>query len=220
MQQGELFTVATPAPPPGGAELDALARACDGCRRCGLALGRTQVVVSRGNPAARLMVIGEGPGAQEDASGLPFVGRAGQLLNQMLESVGIDSNRDAYICNVVKCRPPDNRKPTAQEMAACLPWLERQIELVNPAVILLAGATAMEGVLGVKGGITKLRGQWRQLSEGWLADRWLMPILHPSYLLRNPSRERGSPKWLTWQDLQDVRRRLDQLAAAAASGEA
>ncbi|MEB3185450.1 MAG: uracil-DNA glycosylase [Cyanobacteriota bacterium] len=219
MQQGELFTVATPAPPPGGGELDALSRACAGCRRCGLALGRTQVVVSRGNPTARLMVIGEGPGAQEDASGLPFVGRAGQLLDQMLESVGIDSNRDAYICNVVKCRPPDNRKPTAQEMAACLPWLERQIELVNPAVILLAGATAMEGVLGVKGGITKLRGQWRQLSEGWLADRWLMPILHPSYLLRNPSRERGSPKWLTWQDLLDVRRRLDQLAAAAASGE-
>lgn len=220
MEQGELFQ---PSPveralgrdsASGAAELETLAQACGTCRRCGLGEGRIQVVVSRGNPAARLMVIGEGPGAQEDASGLPFVGRAGQLLDQMLESVGIDSNRDAYVCNVVKCRPPDNRKPTAEEMAACLPWLQRQIAVVNPAVILLAGATAMEGVLGVKGGITKLRGQWRQGSGAGLEGRWLMPIFHPSYLLRNPSRERGSPKWLTWQDLQDVRRRLDQLAAA------
>ena len=226
--QGDLFQVqATAAPaaapiatsgaavsPAPSEQLEALALDCDACRRCALGLGRTRVVVSRGNPAARLMVIGEGPGAQEDASGLPFVGRAGQLLDQMLDSVGIDSNRDAYVCNVVKCRPPDNRKPTAEEMAACRPWLERQIALVNPGVILLAGATAMEGVLGVKGGITKLRGQWRQGSGDGLEGRWLMPIFHPSYLLRNPSRERGSPKWLTWQDLQDVRRRLDQLAAA------
>ena len=221
MQQGELFMAAqlpetqlAMPPDPGQtpeAELRELAAACERCRCCSLGLGRTRVVVSRGNPSARLMVIGEGPGAQEDASGLPFVGRAGQLLDQMLESVGIDSNRDAYVCNVVKCRPPDNRKPTAEEMAACRPWLERQIALVNPAVILLAGATAMEGVLGVKGGITKLRGQWRQGSADGLEGRWLMPIFHPSYLLRNPSRERGSPKWLTWQDLQDVRRRLDQL---------
>jgi len=185
-----------------------LATSCAACRGCGLAAGRQQVVVSRGNPGARLMVIGEGPGAQEDASGSPFVGKAGQLLDRMLESVGIDSNRDAYIANVVKCRPPENRKPTAVEMAACLPFLRRQIALVQPQVVLLAGATAVEGVLGIKGGITKLRGQWRQW-EG----RWLMPLFHPSYLLRNASRERGSPKWLTWQDLQDVRRRLAQLEA-------
>ncbi|MFM8937248.1 MAG: uracil-DNA glycosylase family protein [Vulcanococcus sp.] len=183
-----------------------LALACDGCRRCGLGAGRLQVVVSRGNPEARLMVIGEGPGAQEDEQGEPFVGRSGQLLDRMLESVGIDSNRDAYVCNIVKCRPPENRKPTALEMAACRPWLEQQIQLVDPAVILLAGATAVEGLLGIKGGITKLRGQWRQW-EG----RWLMPIFHPSYLLRNASKERGSPKWLTWHDLQDVQRRLAQV---------
>jgi len=189
--------------------LEGLEAACAACRRCGLAAGRSRVVVSRGNPRARLMVIGEGPGAQEDATGLPFVGKAGQLLDAMLASVGIDSNRDAYICNVVKCRPPENRKPSPAEMAACRPWLERQIAAVNPAVILLAGATAMEGVLGVKGGITRLRGQWRSW-EG----RWLMPVFHPSYLLRNPSRERGSPKWLTWQDLQEVRRRLDGQAPA------
>jgi DNA polymerase len=199
-----------PAAGPEPRGLEELARACADCRRCGLAAGRRQVVVSRGDPAARLMVIGEGPGAQEDASGLPFVGRAGQLLDQMLASIGIDSNRDAYICNVVKCRPPDNRKPSPGEMAACLPWLLRQIEIVDPPVILLAGATAMEGVLGVKGGISRLRGQWRP----W-QGRWLMPVFHPSYLLRNPSREKGSPKWLTWQDLQEVRRRLDALAAAA-----
>jgi DNA polymerase len=160
------------------------------------------------------MVIGEGPGAQEDATGLPFVGRAGQLLDQMLASVGIDSNEGAYICNVVKCRPPDNRKPTPEEMDACRPWLLEQITLVNPAVIVLAGASAMEGVLGIRGGITKLRGQWRQGEGKELESRWLMPIFHPSYLLRNASREQGSPKWLTWHDLQDVKRRLDGLKSS------
>jgi DNA polymerase len=187
-----------------------LAARCADCHRCGLAEGRQHVVVSRGNSRARLMVIGEGPGAQEDASGRPFVGRAGQLLDQMLASVGIDSERDAYIGNVVKCRPPDNRRPTPEEMAACLPFLQQQIALVDPAVILLAGATAMEGVLGIRGGITRLRGQWRLGEEGVLAGRWLMPVFHPSYLLRNASREQGSPKWLTWHDLKAVRTRLEQ----------
>ena len=195
-------------------ELAQVAEACDGCRRCGLVHSRTQVVVSRGNPRAPLMVIGEGPGAQEDEQGKPFVGRSGQLLDRMLESVGIDTNRDAYVCNIVKCRPPENRKPTALEMAACRPWFDQQIALVDPPVILLAGATAVEGLLGIKGGITKLRGQWRQGDGGSLEGRWLMPILHPSYLLRNASKERGSPKWLTWHDLQDVQRRLAQLAAS------
>jgi uracil-DNA glycosylase family 4 len=201
----------SPSDPTSLPALAALAQACADCRRCPLAAGRQQVVVSRGNPAARLMLIGEGPGAQEDAQGLPFVGRAGQLLDQMLASVGIDSNRDAYICNVVKCRPPDNRKPTPEEMAACSPWLREQITLVNPLVIVLAGATAMEGVLGVRGGITRLRGQWRQGEGEGLDGRWLMPIFHPSYLLRNASREQGSPKWHTWQDLKELRRRLDTL---------
>ena len=202
------MTALQPQPPELPEALDRLAEACAGCRRCGLAASRSHVVVSRGNPRARLMVIGEGPGAQEDEQGSPFVGRSGQLLDRMLESVGIDSNRDAYVCNIVKCRPPENRKPTALEMAACRPWLDQQIQLVDPGVILLAGATAVEGMLGIKGGITKLRGQWRQWD-----GRWLMPIFHPSYLLRNASRERGSPKWLTWQDLQDVQRRLAQLTA-------
>ncbi|MEB3263593.1 MAG: uracil-DNA glycosylase [Synechococcus sp.] len=194
-------------------DLTGLADACAACRRCELGSQRQRVVVSRGNPQALLMVIGEGPGAQEDASGQPFVGRAGQLLDQMLASVAIDSNRDAYICNVVKCRPPDNRKPTPAEMAACLPWLEQQIRLVDPALILLAGATALEGLLGIRGGITRLRGQWHRNDKPPLAGRQLMPIFHPSYLLRNASRQQGSPRWLTWRDLQEVRRVLDGLAA-------
>jgi DNA polymerase len=196
-------------PPSASNPFAQLAADCAACRACGLAAGRTQVVVSRGNPGARLMVIGEGPGAQEDASGVPFVGRAGQLLDQMLASAEIDSNRDAFIANVVKCRPPDNRKPTPAEMAACRPWLEQQIRLVDPALIVLAGATALEGVLGIRGGITRLRGQWHSSDAEALRGRRLMPIFHPSYLLRNPSREQGSPRWLTWQDLQEVRRQLD-----------
>ncbi|KEF42725.1 MAG: DNA polymerase [Cyanobium sp. CACIAM 14] len=206
-QQGSLFAVPEPA-----ADLANLRERCDACRRCGLAAGRQQVVISRGNPHARLMVIGEGPGAQEDATGLPFVGRAGQLLDQMLASVSLDSNQDVYICNVVKCRPPDNRKPTPEEMRACEPWLAIQIEAVDPPVVILAGATALEGVLGIRGGITRLRGQWHP----W-QGRWVMPVFHPSYLLRNPSRQKGSPRWLTWQDLQEVRRRLEAMTSGAAA---
>ncbi|MCH9713887.1 MAG: uracil-DNA glycosylase [Cyanobacteria bacterium] len=190
-------------------DLEGLAAACGACRHCLLSAGRQQVVVGRGNPQARLMVIGEAPGAQEDASGLPFVGRSGQLLEQLLLEAAIDPHHDAYIANVVKCRPPQNRKPTRAELAACLPWLEQQVQLVNPAVVLLAGASAMDALLGIRGGITRLRGQWHQSETPWLRGRWLMPVLHPSYLLRNPSRRQGSPLWHTKRDLQEVRRRLD-----------
>jgi DNA polymerase len=200
--------LAADAAPAGLADL---VEACGRCCRCGLASSRQQVVVSRGNPRARLMVIGEGPGAQEDATGQPFVGRGGQLLDQLLASAAIDANRDAYICNVVKCRPPGNRKPTAAEMVACRPWLEQQIRLVDPALILLAGATALEGVLGIRGGITKLRGQWHSSEGEALRGRRLMPILHPAYLLRNPAQHEGSARWLTGQDLLETRRQLDAL---------
>lgn len=185
-----------------------LALACAACHRCGLAAGRQRVVVSRGNPRARLLVIGEAPGAQEDAQGQPFVGRSGQLLDRLLAAAGIDVATEAYICNVVKCRPPGNRKPTAAELAACRPWLEQQIALVDPPLVLLVGATALQGVLGIRGGITGLRGQWRPWGE-----RWLMPILHPSYLLRNPSERPGSPWALTLDDLRRVRERLTPLPA-------
>ncbi|HIK25773.1 MAG: uracil-DNA glycosylase [Thermosynechococcus sp. Uc] len=187
-------------------DLEALAAHCQQCQRCGLATSRTHVVISRGNPAAKLMIIGEGPGQSEDETGRPFVGKAGQLLDKILASVNLDSERDAYICNIVKCRPPGNRVPTPVEAAACLPYLLEQIRLVNPRIILLAGATAVSGLLKDHRGITKIRGQWIE----W-QGRWCMPIFHPAYLLRNNSREPGSPKWLTWQDIQAVRDRLRQL---------
>ena len=186
--------------------LQQLTEACAACCRCGLAAERQQVVVSRGNPAARLMLIGEGPGAQEDSIGLPFVGRSGQLLDQLLAAAGIDSNRDAYVANVVKCRPPGNRKPTPAELTASRPWLNHQIALLNPGVILLVGATALEGVLGIRGGISNLRGQWHTSEIEILRGRRLMPVLHPSYLLRFNSQAEGSPRALTAADFRAVRR--------------
>ena len=190
-----------------------LALACEACRRCSLGNGRLNAVVSRGNPQARLMLIGEGPGALEDAQGQPFVGRSGQLLDHLLERAGIDSNRDAYVCNVVKCRPPVNRKPSGAEMAACRPWLEQQIALVDPPLIVLLGATALEGVLGIRGGITKRRGQWLTSEAELLRGRRLMPVLHPSYLLRFNGEAEGSPRALTAADLHHVQRALLELTA-------
>jgi DNA polymerase len=193
-------------PPASPDSLQRLALACAHCRRCGLAEGRQQVVVARGNPEARLMVIGEAPGAQEDAEGLPFVGRSGRLLDQLLAAAGLDPAADVYICNGVKCRPPNNRKPTAVEMAACRPWLEQQIAAVDPPLIVLLGASALEGVLGIRGGITRRRGQWLSSPAEWLRGRRLMPVLHPSYLLRFQAQAEGSPRALTAADFLEVRR--------------
>lgn len=196
-------------PIPVGAyiDLDALGLHCKRCQRCDLASSRTNVVVSRGNPRAPLLIIGEGPGQQEDEQGLPFVGKSGQLLEKILASVRLDTEKDVYICNIVKCRPPGNRVPTADEAAACKGYLLEQIRLVDPKIILLTGATAVKGIIpSERRGITKIRGQWMEW-EG----RLCMPIFHPAYLLRNPSREKGSPKWLMWQDIQAVREKLDEL---------
>jgi DNA polymerase len=177
------------------------------CQKCGLCQERRNVVFFDGNPEAKLMIIGEGPGQQEDASGIPFVGRAGQLLDKILESAGIDRKSETYICNIVKCRPPNNRVPTADEAAACRPYLEAQIDFVKPKLILLAGATAVQGVLKVKEPISRIRGKWLEFRNG----AKVMPVFHPSYLLRNDSREVGSPKWLMWQDIKEVRRALDAI---------
>ena len=198
--------------------LDLLATECRQCRRCPLAEGRTQVVLARGNPSARLLLIGEAPGADEDRLGLPFVGRSGQLLDRLLTEAGLDPERDLFIANAIKCRPPQNRRPTPVELAACMPWLERQVTQVDPALILLVGATALQAVLGVKGGITRLRGQWRPGEGPLLAGRALMPLLHPSYLLRNASEAEGTPRWHTRADLAAVRRRLDAARGAPACG--
>jgi DNA polymerase len=195
-------------PIPAGtyANLEELGQHCRACQRCDLGANRTHAVVGRGHPQAPIMVIGEGPGQNEDETGLPFVGKAGQLLEKILASVKLDTQRDVYICNIVKCRPPDNRVPTPDEIAACRPYLMEQLRLVSPKIILLTGATAVRGLTGDKRGITKIRGQWLDW-QGWLC----MPILHPAYLLRNPSSEKGSPKWLMWQDIQAVRAKLDAL---------
>jgi uracil-DNA glycosylase len=187
--------------------LEELAMVAATCQACRLGPTRIKSVFSDGSPKAPLMLIGEGPGQQEDETGIPFVGKAGQLLTQILASVNIERQKDIYICNTVKCRPPGNRKPEADEMAACSGYLAGQIHWVKPKLILLAGATAVQAILQTKVGITKLRGQWYDTPYGIPA----MPIFHPSYLLRNQSKEKGSPKWLMWQDIQEVRRQLDTL---------
>jgi DNA polymerase len=193
-------TIATVTTHEQFANLDKLKEAACKCDKCPLAPTRTHVVVERGDRQAKILIIGEAPGEQEDLSGLPFVGRSGQLLDKILESVGFDTNKDVYICNTVKCRPPNNRPPTEVETTTCKPYLLEQIRLVDPQIILLTGATSLKSILGEKLGITKVRGQWYEW-EG----RLVMPIFHPSYLLRNQSREHGSPKWLTWQDVKTVK---------------
>ncbi len=165
-----------------------------------------KIVVARGNPKAPLMIIGEAPGAKEDELGEPFVGRSGKLLDQLLQNTGIDINLDVYFCNVVKCRPPKNRRPTKTEIQENLPWLYQQIKLVNPEVIVLVGATALEAILKLKSPISILRGKWINF-EG----RLFMPVFHPSYLLRNPSKEEGSPLSLTKSDFSKIKEKIDFL---------
>ena len=164
------------------------------------------IVVARGNPLAKLMVIGEAPGAKEDELGKPFVGRSGKLLDKLLQNVGIDINQDVYFCNVVKCRPPKNRRPTETEIQENLPWLYQQIKLVNPQVIVLVGATALEAILKIKSPISILRGKW----INW-EGRLVMPVFHPSYLLRNPSKEEGTPMSFTKLDFSKIKEKIDFL---------
>ena len=179
---------------------------CSKCLNCSLSSTRNNVVFGRGNPNSNLFVIGEGPGQQEDDQGLAFVGRAGKMLDSAFLSVGIDTNKDCYISNIVKCRPPNNRKPLANEVKECMPWLNEQIELIKPKVIVLAGSTAVQSYLDVDEPISKLRGEWIVRN-----DIKYMPIFHPSYLLRNPSKEKGKPKWLTWQDLKKVKKEISSV---------
>jgi len=177
------------------------------CTACDLCKTRNNVVFFDGNPKAKLMIIGEGPGQKEDETGIPFVGRAGQLLDKILASVEIDRQKETYICNIVKCRPPANRVPTPQEMAMCSRFLEAQIAFVKPKLIMLAGATAVKALLKVKDPISRIRGKWIE----WPNGVKVMPVFHPSYLLRNDTKQVGSPKWLMWQDIKEVRKQLDLL---------
>lgn len=168
------------------------------CTKCRLHEQRTQTVFARGSGQSGLCFIGEGPGADEDEQGLPFVGRAGQLLDRMITAMGL-SRDDVYVCNIVKCRPPNNRKPMPDEVTACKPYLERQLELLKPEVMVALGATAVEGLLGISEGITRLRGKWK-LYRGTVP---VMPTFHPAYLLRNPS-----AKHPVWEDMCEVLRHM------------
>lgn len=190
--------------------LDELLDALRNLRDDPLANAGTNIVVSRGNPNAKLLIIGEAPGPEENIRGKPFVGRAGQLLDKILEAVKFDPERDVYITNSVFRMPPGEdgkafRKPSDAEIEFYRPYVFEIIRLIHPRIILLTGNVACQSVLR-KTGITSLRGQWTH-SEG----RWIMPIFHPSYLLRNPSREAGSPKALMWDDIREVRRKYDEL---------
>jgi len=186
--------------------LQAAASAAAECRQCGLCDRRKTVVFSSGDPHAELMIIGEAPGRHEDESGLPFVGRAGQLLDKILNSVSI-SRDEVYICTIVKCRPPQNRMPTVEEIRACKPFLDAQLHHVQPKLILLAGSTAVQAVLQVKDPISRIRGKWFEYKN----SARVMAVFNPSYLLRSDSREKGSPRWLMWQDIQEVSRALNAL---------
>lgn len=190
--------------------LESLCQTALSCTQCALHTTRNHVVFGEGNPQTRLMFVGEGPGQTEDETGRPFVGRAGQLLTKIIESVGLVRGEDTYITNVVKCRPPGNRVPTDAEMAGCFGYLDAQIRLIQPAILVLVGSTALRGVLDLKTPISKIRGQW--LETPYTGTR-AMAIFHPSYLLRNASSAEGTPKWLTWQDMQEIRRVADQIAS-------
>ena len=204
----ELIPTNAKIPIPAGtyANMAEIAQHCNNCHRCGLGYTRQHAVIERGNPKALIAIVGEAPGQNEDETGLPFVGRAGQLLDKILAAVRLDSEKDVYICNIAKCRPPNNRTPTTEEIAACKPYILEQIRLVDPKIILLTGATAVKALTGDRRGITKIRGTWMEW-EG----RLCMPVFHPSYLLRNPSREKGSPKWLMWKDIRAVRAKFDEI---------
>jgi DNA polymerase len=206
MSQYDMFN-----PPP--AEHDSLEELIEKMRRMDddpLADAGTNVVISRGNPKARLVIVGEAPGPEENLRGKPFVGRAGQMLDKILEAANFDPEKDVYITNSVFRMPPGTdgkpfRKPTTEEINSYRPYVLEIIRLVDPLIMLLTGNVACESILG-KTGITKLRGQWFE-QDG----RWIMPIFHPSYLLRNPARGPGSPKALMWEDIREVRKKYDQL---------
>ena len=187
--------------------LEEAREACKNCLKCDLSKTRTNTVFSDGAENSIVMLIGEAPGYWEDQKGKPFVGRAGALLDQILASGNFFRDKNIYICNTVKCRPPENRVPTPDEKKACREFLDFQIETIKPRIILLCGAVAMESMLGLKSGITKVRGQWFDGPNG----AKMMPIFHPSYLLRNPSKEEGSPKWLMWQDIKTIRAYYEEL---------
>jgi uracil-DNA glycosylase len=201
IREAEREPVKLPALEPAGDSLLKILEDIGDCKRCRLHEGRNKLVFGTGNEQAKLVFVGEGPGADEDAQGLPFVGRAGQLLTQMIEGTarkeGIPLERgDVYICNVVKCRPPENRTPQPDEMEVCGQFLYRQLQAIRPKAICALGSTAAKALLGTKDGVTRLRGKWQQ----W-RDIPVMVTYHPSYLLR-PYNQNAKKE--AWEDLKKV----------------
>jgi uracil-DNA glycosylase family 4 len=192
-QLGQIYT-GTPTDLDQLPDMAALERVVLACQACKLRAGCKQVVFGDGVPSAKLMLIGEGPGADEDRLGRPFVGAAGALLDKILAAAGFDRRRDVYIANVVKCRPPYNRTPEPDERAACWPNLRAQIRLVQPTIVVLLGATALQAVIDPQGRITRDRGRW-VVKEGM----HFMPTYHPAALLRDPSKKKE-----TWADFKQV----------------
>lgn len=188
-------------------ELEQIREKCKNCQKCPLSKSRTNTVFSDGVPNSNLVLIGEAPGYWEDQKGLPFVGKAGQLLDKIFASVGLSRQNDVYICNTIKCRPPENRNPLPEEKEACKEYLQAQLDILKPKIILVCGNIALNTMLPNERGITRARGKW---FDGPYGSK-MMPIFHPSYLLRNDSREKGSPKWLMWQDIQEIKREYDKL---------
>ena len=186
----------------GATTLDALRTELGDCQRCKLAGGRTHIVFGVGNPNATLMFVGEGPGRDEDLKAEPFVGRAGQLLTEIITKGMKMRREDVYIANVIKCRPPENRNPEPDEIAACQPFLMRQIEIIRPKVIVALGTFAAQTLLGLRVPISRLRGHWYDFQ-----GIKLMPTLHPAYLLRNPNYKK-----LVWEDIKMVLRELESHA--------
>lgn len=174
-------------------QLEALRNEIGDCQRCPLHKGRTNLVFGEGNPDAQLMFVGEGPGRDEDAQGRPFVGRAGKLLTKIIEAMGFQ-REDVYIANIVKSRPPNNRAPEPEEVAACKPFLLRQIDIIQPKVIVCLGATAYQNLMESKVAISKMRGKFHE----W-HNTQVMPTYHPAFLLRNPNMKRP-----VWEDMQKV----------------
>lgn len=164
------------------------------CSKCGLAATRNHVIFGEGNPHAKILIIGEAPGRDEDLGGRPFIGRSGQLLDKILAACGFTREEHVYISNIVKCRPPGNRDPERVEREACLPYLLKQIEIIDPSMLVLLGATALKSMMGQDMRITRVRGNWLEWN-----NRLVMPVFHPSALLRNPDLKRP-----TWEDFKKI----------------
>lgn len=178
--------------------LEAVREELGDCKRCKLYKGRTNIVFGVGSPKTDIVFVGEGPGRDEDLQGEPFVGRAGQLLTRIVEAMGL-KRQDVYICNVVKCRPPENRNPESDEISACKPFLEKQLDVIKPKVIVALGNIAIQTLLNTPARITELRGRFYWYREGIK----VMPTYHPSYLLRNEGKKKE-----TWEDMQMVMKEL------------